>query len=197
MQLPGAISYADAGLATRNYLHEGENVRTSLTGNTFKFMVITSAASMWRHRSLRACEMVVAEPHAKPLRRARRIGLGQSGEGPRQEASAEQLEPCGGDHEAHSAVPTRTATTRKASEKWQLNWTAPLKADAVERDCNGRSMADGGLRPELAPLGCNAGQVTSGRMESFRSSVGATDRGDLSADTTEDVGQHPFDKNIR
>ena len=94
-------------------------------------------------------------------------------------------------------MPARTPTTRKASEKWQLNWTAPPKADAVERECDGRSMADGGLRPELAPLGCNAGQVTSGPMESFRSSVGATDLGDFSADTTEDVGQHLFDKNIR
>ena len=102
-----------------------------------------------------------------------------------------------GGHEAHFAVSARTATTRKAPQKWPLNRTAPLKADAVERECDGRSMADGGLRPELASLGCNAGRVTSGPMESFRSSVGATDRGDLSADATEDVGQHPFDKNIR
>ena len=102
-----------------------------------------------------------------------------------------------GGHESHSAALASTATTRKAPQKWPLNWTAPPKADAVERECDGRSMADGGLRPELAPLGCNAGQVTSGPMESFRSSVGATDLGDFSADTTEDVGQHPFDKNIR
>ena len=197
MQLPGAISYADAGLATRNYLHEGENVRTSLTGSTCKFRVTRTKPQCGDSARCALTQWWSPSHTPSPSVAPTRIGLGQFGEGPRQGASAEQLEPCGGDHEAHSAVPTRTATTRKASEKWQLNWTAPLKADAVECECDGRSMADGGLRPELASLGCNAGRVTSGPMESFRSSVGATDRGDLSADATEDVGQHPFDKNIR
>ena len=85
-------------------------------------------------------------------------------------------------------MPARTATTRKAAEKWQLNWTAPPKADAVERECDGRSMPDGGLRPELTPFGRKTRQLTSGPTESLRSSVGATDRGDLSADTTEHIG---------
>jgi hypothetical protein len=67
-----------------------------------------------------------------------------------------------GGHESHSAVPARTATTRKAAEKWPLNWTAPPKADAVERECARRSMPDGGLRPELAPFGRKAGQLTAG-----------------------------------
>jgi hypothetical protein len=171
---PRAISYADAascdtGLSPRGRDCENESHMKHLRSCTEASLLqslraYTRAVLQWVSRSIgwppshaprRSVANVTTISKVVRLKNVPRPELGVGKEGGTGDHEH-------GGHESHSAVPARMATTRKDSEKWPLNWTAPLKADAVEHECDRRSMADGGLRPELAPLGCNAGQVTSG-----------------------------------